>query len=711
MLFFKFLKKIIQSLPLFAIVFFLRINPTLAQENIRIVAYNLNDYGKVGGTIPNAMGRNPYFRTIKDAVTPDILVACELYTETFANNFLDYVMNDSTGSSVYKMSTFLLNSDDDNDNNVIYYKPSKFTFLSRSRVIVSPYGNHPLYEFQLYNNLTGNKIIIYGVHFTSSKYGPGAPTQRNIEATALRNLTLNLASNTEFIAAGDFNLSNGTETTFGTLLNQSNSGYFIDPLGYTGTTDWANISFATIHTQSTTSSLSNRFDLILNSQSVVNSGGITYNTSTFQDYGNDGQHYGHPLNLSPTIPEGLTIQTALYNASDHLPVFAEYNFDIPTPVNPPYPGSIVFTQVGADDPDVIEFMTLYRMNLTTLKLTTNSVNSGGSLNTGEGTFDFSSTTWTDVPGGTFIRLGDDLTTDNDASDRILKYDIGSILPLSTGGEQLIAYTGSSPNPTYYIAGIHWGDSDGWSTSSYAPGTPSDIELGVFDNYSFSSTVAANLYTTRNVLTNTSNWIGGNSYAGYQDLTGDIGDNALPVELITFSAQIINKNVILNWETATEVRNYGFDVEKSIDGKVFIKLGFVQGNGNSNSNKYYSFEDNSPETGINYYRLKQIDTDGSFEYSKIISININVPTEFTLSQNYPNPFNPSTTIDFTLPSDTFVSLKVYDLLGNETASLISEPKEAGSYSLQFDGTNLASGNYIYVLNAGGKIISKKMTLLK
>ena len=710
MLLFKFIKKNIQSLPLFVFVFFIRINPVVAQENIRIVAYNLNDYGK-GSSVP---GRNPYFRTIKDAITPDILVACELYTEVFANNFLDYVMNDSAGSSLYKMGTFLLNSDDSHDNNVIYYKPSKFTFLSRSRVSVSSYGNHPLYEFQLYNNLTGNKIIIYGVHFTSSAYGGGAPTQRNDEATALRTVTLNLPSNTEFIAAGDFNLSNGTETTFGTLLNQSNSGYFLDPLGYTGITNWANNSFATIHTYSTSSpstKLTNRFDLILNSQSVVNSGGITYSTLTFQDYGNDGAHYGMTLNQSPTIPEGLTIQTALYNASDHLPVFANYTFDIPTPVNPPYPGSIVFTQVGADNPYVIEFMTLYRMDLTSLKLTTNSVNSGGSLNTGDGTFDFSSTTWTDVPGGTFIRLGDDLITDNDASDRILKFDIGSILPLTTGGEQLIAYTGSSPNPTYYIAGIHWGDTEGWSTSSYAPGTPSDIELGNFDNYYFNSTVAGNLYTTRNSLTNNSNWNGVNSYAGYQDLTGAIGDNALPVELTTFNAQILNNEVLLNWETATEVRNYGFDVEKSIDGKNFSKLGFVQGNGNSNSTKYYSFEDNSPETGINYYRLKQIDTDGSFEYSKIISVNLNIPIEFSLSQNYPNPFNPTTTIDFTLPSNTFVSLKVYDLFGKQTALLINEQKEAGSYSLPFDGTNLASGNYIYVINAGGKVITKKMTLLK
>ncbi|MBK6914244.1 MAG: T9SS type A sorting domain-containing protein [Ignavibacteriales bacterium] len=186
---------------------------------------------------------------------------------------------------------------------------------------------------------------------------------------------------------------------------------------------------------------------------------------------------------------------------------------------------------------------------------------------------------------------------------------------------------------------------------------------------------------------------------------------LPVELSLFSGRIIGGNIILNWETATEVRNYGFDVEKSIDGKNFSKFGFVQGNGNSNSTKYYSFEDNSPETGINYYRLKQIDTDGSFEYSKIISVNLNIPIEFSLSQNYPNPFNPTTTIDFTLPSNTFVSLKVYDLLGKQTALLITEQKEAGSYSLQFDGTNLANGNYIYVINAGGKVITKKMTLLK
>lgn len=240
-----------------------------------------------------------------------------------------------------------------------------------------------------------------------------------------------------------------------------------------------------------------------------------------------------------------------------------------------------------------------------------------------------------------------------------------------------------------------------------PGIFSESGLNLLFRDNLADDTWSELYATLNTSTNTLTKTGltGTEFA----LASSV--DPLPVELSSFSAQIINKNVILNWETATEVRNYGFDVEKSFDGKVFIKLGFVQGNGNSNSNKYYSFEDNSPETGINYYRLKQIDTDGSFEYSKIISINLNVPTEFTLSQNYPNPFNPTTTIDFTLPSDTFVSLKVYDLLGNETTSLISEPKEAGSYSLQFDGTNLASGNYIYVINAGGKIITKKMTLLK
>ncbi|MBK7377995.1 MAG: T9SS type A sorting domain-containing protein [Ignavibacteriales bacterium] len=240
-----------------------------------------------------------------------------------------------------------------------------------------------------------------------------------------------------------------------------------------------------------------------------------------------------------------------------------------------------------------------------------------------------------------------------------------------------------------------------------PGITSESGLGLLLRDNLSDDTWGELYASLNTTANTLTKTG---------LTGTefalASSNApLPVELSLFSGRIIGGNIILNWETATEVRNYGFDVEKSIDGKNFSKLGFVQGNGNSNSTKYYSFEDNSPETGINYYRLKQIDTDGSFEYSKIISVNLNIPIEFSLSQNYPNPFNPTTTIDFTLPSDTFVSLKVYDLFGKQTAFLINEQKEAGSYSLQFDGTNLASGNYIYVINAGGKVITKKMTLLK
>jgi len=240
-----------------------------------------------------------------------------------------------------------------------------------------------------------------------------------------------------------------------------------------------------------------------------------------------------------------------------------------------------------------------------------------------------------------------------------------------------------------------------------PGITSETGLGLLLRDNLSDDTWGELYATLNTSANTLTKTG---------LTGTefalASSNApLPVELSTFSARIIDKKVMLNWETATEVRNYGFDVEKSIDGKNFNKLGFVQGNGNSNSNKYYSFEDNSPETGINYYRLKQIDTDGSFEYSKIISLNLNIPTEFSLSQNYPNPFNPTTTIDFTLPSATYVSLKVFDLLGNQVAFLIDQQQEAGSYSLLFDGTNLASGNYIYIINAGGEVITKKMTLLK
>jgi hypothetical protein len=187
---------------------------------------------------------------------------------------------------------------------------------------------------------------------------------------------------------------------------------------------------------------------------------------------------------------------------------------------------------------------------------------------------------------------------------------------------------------------------------------------------------------------------------------------LPVELISFSGSVNNTFVKLNWETATEVNNYGFEIQRqSVDENNWTKIGFVNGSGNSNSSKNYVFEDKKVNTGKYLYRLKQIDNDGQFEYSNEIEVNLGIPNTLTLSQNYPNPFNPATVIRYQLSNPTFVCLKVYDTLGNEVVTLVNEQKNAGDYEIKFDGSKLASGMYIYQLSAGENVITKKMILMK
>ncbi|MCF8261249.1 MAG: T9SS type A sorting domain-containing protein [Melioribacteraceae bacterium] len=144
-----------------------------------------------------------------------------------------------------------------------------------------------------------------------------------------------------------------------------------------------------------------------------------------------------------------------------------------------------------------------------------------------------------------------------------------------------------------------------------------------------------------------------------------------------------------------------------------KIGFVEGHGTTNSPQIYSFVDIASFTGKGQYRLKQIDFDGKYEYSNIIEISVNnIPVEFELHQNYPNPFNPTTIISYSSPvSAQLISIKVYDIIGNEIAKLIEERKDPGNYSLEFDASALPSGVYIYKLSVGGYSDSKKMLLIK
>jgi hypothetical protein len=196
----------------------------------------------------------------------------------------------------------------------------------------------------------------------------------------------------------------------------------------------------------------------------------------------------------------------------------------------------------------------------------------------------------------------------------------------------------------------------------------------------------------------------------------INQNPVPVELTSFTASQNNNDVQLNWSTATETNNYGFEIQKQVGSRQssignWEEIGFVPGFGTSTEKHFYSFNDENLVEGKYQYRLKQIDFDGSSSYSEIVEVEINSPIQFTLEQNYPNPFNPKTVIGYQLPVSGNVTLKVYDLLGSEVAILVDEYKPAGTYEVEFDESSFSSGTYLYKLTAGEFISTKKMILLK
>ena len=204
---------------------------------------------------------------------------------------------------------------------------------------------------------------------------------------------------------------------------------------------------------------------------------------------------------------------------------------------------------------------------------------------------------------------------------------------------------------------------------------------------------------------------GGSSTNYQ-ATCWIGDGGfIPVELVSFLSTVNGNDVTLNWITSTEINNSHFEVERSNNGVSFTNIATVRGHGTTTEIHNYSYKDLDLENGTYYYRLKQVNFDGSYEHLNVISTEITSPVRFELSQNYPNPFNPNTTIKYQIPSHQFVTLKFYDVLGNEIATLVNEDKPAGNYEIDFDASILSSGVYYYQLRSGDFVEIKKMILMK
>ncbi len=196
-------------------------------------------------------------------------------------------------------------------------------------------------------------------------------------------------------------------------------------------------------------------------------------------------------------------------------------------------------------------------------------------------------------------------------------------------------------------------------------------------------------------------------------------NVLPIELVSFSASQERSSVHIRWTTATEINGYGFDIQRNIirnlntDISSWESIGFVEGAGTSTSPRQYSFEDKTVTPGIYSYRIKQIDKDGSFKYTQTAEVEVgSTPKQFSLSQNYPNPFNPSTTLEFTFEQNGIATVKIYNMLGQQVATVFDQVAEAGKiYQARFNASRFTSGVYMSVLESSGKRLFRKMLLVK
>ncbi len=190
------------------------------------------------------------------------------------------------------------------------------------------------------------------------------------------------------------------------------------------------------------------------------------------------------------------------------------------------------------------------------------------------------------------------------------------------------------------------------------------------------------------------------------------EGSVPVELTSFSASINLNSVELKWQTASELNNLGFEIQRSSENSQWERIGFVEGNGTSTIVNNYSFSD--PIKNVNgkyYYRLKQIDNDGKYEFSDVIEVDFGIPLKSELYQNYPNPFNPSTEINYVLKESGQIKIKVFNSLGSEIATLVDGFVNSGKHSINFNAKDFPSGIYFYRITANNFKSTRKMLLIK
>ena len=320
------------------------------------------------------------------------------------------------------------------------------------------------------------------------------------------------------------------------------------------------------------------------------------------------------------------------------------------------------------------------------------------------------------------------------------YSVGSCEGLNSDGSKIVGGSAGAPFVWSQSTGMEWITTDYINYASYAKDISDNdiivgyVSIGVGNYNAFIKrpewddiAFLKNYLIDSLGITGISNWyfpfansisadgltIVGTAYpqgGGPNAYVVKLADN-VPVELTSFTGEYFGNAVELNWSTSTEKNNLGFAVERKTINTDWSEICFVSGSGTTTEPKFYSYSDNSLSTNKYYYRLKQQDFNGSFEYSNIIEVEVNTVLQFSLSQNYPNPFNPYTTIEFNIPEQNRVNVSVYNMLGEKVATLVNELMESGNHKLNFNASNLASGIYLVKMTSGSYSGVIKINLLK
>ena len=300
----------------------------------------------------------------------------------------------------------------------------------------------------------------------------------------------------------------------------------------------------------------------------------------------------------------------------------------------------------------------------------------------------------DLNGFACTYFGDDVNRSAKTTDGGLTWTSIQPLPPTKPSFYFLSYVPGTPK-TYVVTSQS--NKNNWSTAT-TPGSAYTFDGGVTWNQ-----IDSKVHGQTSFSSDGWGWsagIGDTIYKIHKD------DLIVPVELTSFSTNTTGNEIELRWQTATETNNKGFEIYRN--GK---RISFVDGKGTTTEKQNYFFIDKGLSAGVYKYRLIQIDFDGTQKIVGETTVNLILSKQFNLEQNYPNPFNPSTKIDFAIPQSSFVNLKIYNVLGEEVATLVNETKVAGNYEVNFNASNLPSGIYFYKLRAGSLTESKKMILLK